>query len=385
MTPRERFLAAVEHRPVDRVPFDMTISIGAYNNLIKYMKWDMPQMTSCGTNCMVYPGVDFYKAMGIDVMYLQIGAPSKVKVPFTYGMDSYTTEFGLTYKRVDCPGGIIDYEVCNSPFRDFEIEDLENYDWPDPLDPSIHKGLRERAQKIMSEYDVALGGYFNGSIFSTPSLMRGMDEWLVDLLINEDFARRFMEIMCDYYIKLYCKALDECGEYLTFVRLDFDDFGTQNGLLISKELFNRVVRPYEEKFCREVKEHFLKINPNGKIMKHSCGDVLDLIDDFVDMGIDILNPIQPRTRSMTREKVFEKYAGKIAFMGGVDTQVVLPYGTPAEVDADVKDVITKLASPTGLIVGPAHHVQPDVPPANIIAFRDAVHKYGQIIDGKLNV
>ena len=209
-----------------------------------------------------------------------------------------------------------------------------------------------------------------------------MEQWLVDLLIDEDFARRLMEIMCDYYTRLYCKALDICGEYLSFVRLDFDDFGTQNGLLISRDMFNNLVRPYEEKFCRDVKAHFKKINPDGLIMKHTCGDVLDLIGDFVDMGIDVLNPIQPRTKFMTRELVGQRYSGKIAFMGAVDTQQTMPYGTPEEVEEDVKDCLRKLASPSGYIAGPSHHIQEDVPPENIMAFVNAVHKYGQVENGR---
>ena len=375
MTSRERFLAAVEQKPIDKIPFDMTISIEAYNNLIKHLDVKLPEITTCGINCMVYPEVAFYEALGIDVMYLKIGAPKGVKA-FTFGDPEVTNEFGLTYRKLVTASGLIDYEPVNTPFKDFTVEDLDRFPWPDPLDERIHAGLRERAEAILGRRDMAIGGYFFASLFTTPSLLRGMGQWLMDLLINEDFARRFMEILCDYYTKLYCKALDECGKHLSFVRLDHDDFGTQNGLLISRELFNRVVRPYEEKFCRAVKEHFLAINPDGKIMKHSCGDVLELVGDFIDMGIDILNPIQPRTKHMTRERLFKDYGGKIAFMGGIDTQVVLPQGKPADVEAEVKDAIEKLAGPSGYIVGPAHHVQADVPPENILAFARAVKKFG---------
>lgn len=384
MTSRERFIAAASHKPVDRVPLDMTMEIGAYNKLVRYLDGklgDLPEIHTCGTNLMVYPSVEFCKALGIDVMYLKIGAPKRVK-PFTYGDDTFTTEFGLVYKRAVSGSGIVDYEPSNAPFADFTIEDLNNYDWPDPEDDNIFIGLRERAKELVEDHDMAVGGYFNGSVFSTPSLLRGMEQWLVDLLIDEEFACRFMEIMCDYYTKLYCKALDICGDYLSFVRLDFDDFGTQNGLLISRETFNKLVRPYEEKFCRDVKEHFLKINPDGKIMKHSCGDVLDLIGDFVDMGIDILNPIQPRTKTMSRERVGERYMGKIAFMGAIDTQFTMPHGTPEEVEEDVKDCLRKLAAPTGYIAGPSHHIQEDVAPENVMAFVNAVHKYGQVENGK---
>ena len=141
MTPRERFLAAANQQPVDRIPLDMTLEIGAYNRLVRYLNNGMPEINTCGTNLMVYPDVEFCQALGIDVMYLKIGAPKRVK-PFTYGDDTFTTEFGLTYKKSVTGSGIIDYEPCNAPFADFTVEDLEQYDWPDPEDDNIFVGLR---------------------------------------------------------------------------------------------------------------------------------------------------------------------------------------------------------------------------------------------------
>ena len=105
MTPRQRYVAAANHRPVDRLPLDMTFSIGAYNSLARYLG-DLPILTECGTNCNVSPDVSFYKKMGIDVMYLLIGSPSGVK-PFHYGDDTFTTEFGLTYKKSVMPNGAV--------------------------------------------------------------------------------------------------------------------------------------------------------------------------------------------------------------------------------------------------------------------------------------
>lgn len=113
MTPRERYFAASKLQPVDRLPLDMTFSIGAYNSLARYLG-DLPILTECGTNCNVYPDVSFYQKMGIDVMYLLIGSPSGVK-PFHYGDDSFTTEFGFVYKKMVLPNGELDYEISNRP------------------------------------------------------------------------------------------------------------------------------------------------------------------------------------------------------------------------------------------------------------------------------
>ena len=381
MTPRERYVAASNHRPVDRLPLDMTFSIGAYNSLARYLG-DLPVISECGTNCNVYPDVSFYKKMGIDVMYLLIGSPSTV-TPFHYGDDSFTTEFGFIYKKIVLPNGELDYEISNVPMKGFEIEDWEAFPWPDPEDPQIHATLKERAKAVMEQEDMALGGYFNASIFTMPSLMIGMEEFLYRLAAEEEYAYYIMNRFTDYYIRLYNRALDECGQYLTFLRIDMDDFGTQNGVFISREMFNRLVRPYEERLCSEVKKHFLKYNPEGLIMKHTCGDVTELLPDFAGMTIDVLNPIQARTRSMRRELVYEKAGGKLAFMGAIDTQHIMVRGTVRDVYEDVRDAIAKLAPDgTGYIIGPSHHLQSDIPPENMLAMRDAAHRYGRIVNGR---
>ncbi len=384
MTSRQRYVAAANHRPVDRLPLDMTFSIGAYNSLARHLG-DLPILTECGTNCNVYPDVSFYKKMGIDVMYLLIGSPSGVK-PFHYGDETFTTEFGLTYKKSVMPNGELDYEICNTPMKDFDIEDFDAFPWPDPEDPHIHATLKERAKAIMDQEDMALGGYFNASIFTMPAIMIGMEDFYCAMIADEEFACHVMEHFTEYYIKLYKRALDECGQYLTFLRIDMDDFGSQNGLIVSRDMFNRLIRPYEERLCSEVKAHFLKYNPDGLIMKHTCGDVTDLLTDFSEMTIDVLNPIQACTRSMTRDVVYDRVGGKLAFMGAIDTQQVMVRGTVEDVYADVKDAIAKLAPDgTGYIIGPSHHLQSDIPPENMIAMRDAAHKYGTIINGKPNI
>ena len=135
-----------------------------------------------------------------------------------------------------------------------------------------------------------------------------------------------------------------------------------------------------------MKKHFLKYNPDGIIMKHTCGDVTELLPDFAEMTIDVLNPIQACTRSMRRELVYEKAGGKLAFMGAIDTQQVMVRGTVEDVYADVRDAIAKLAPDgTGYIIGPSHHLQSDIPPENMIAMRDAAHLYGRIVDGRPSI
>ena len=385
MTPRERVIAAIKHEPVDRLPLDITIAKSAYDKLRAYLG-DLPEVNEIGSNCNVHPDVDFYTKMGIDLTYVFPGAPSGVK-PFVFGGEHFVNEFGLDYKKIELADGTIDYEICNTPMKDFEIEDFDAYNWPDPDDPNIYKNMEEKCRHFREQADIAICSYISGSIFTYPSLMIGIEDFLCLLITDPDYAEHIIEHFTDYYIRVFKNSFEACGKYIDMVRLDCDDFGTQNGLIISKEMFQKMVRPYEEKLARETKKAFMKYTPDGYIMKHSCGDNLELMDVYTDMGIEIINPLQACTAHMTREAVYKKVGQKMTYMGGIDTQQVLPHGTVADVYADVKDAVTKFAGETGTgyIIGPSHHLQGDIPVENIIAFRDAAYMYGTIVNGKPNV
>lgn len=381
MTSRERIDAAINQKPVDRVPMDMTITFDAYNNFVRHQGWDHLVVDNALANSsVVFPAPEFYDRMNIDCIWVPLKPPSRVK-PFKYGQPEFVSEWGQTFKKV-LQNGITEYEVASAPLTDLRLEDLEDYDWPNPEEDCIFDGLLEKCKDLYENTDKALVGFFGGSIFTLPSLLRGMEEWMVDLIAEPEFAKAVISKFCDYYTRLYCKALSIAGRYISIVRMDYDDYGTQNGPLISPQMFRDQIMPYHKKFYDAVRETLHKENPNGKLMKHSCGDNLALIDDYVAMGMDILDPLQPRTRFMSREKL-GAYKGRIVFHGGIDTQVTLPSGTPQDVAKDVKDAIKNYASPSGYIVATAHHVPGDVPPDNIIALRDAVLEYGKVKDGRL--
>lgn len=156
-----------------------------------------------------------------------------------------------------------------------------------------------------------------------------------------------------------------------------DDYGAQNSELISPKMFRELVDPVAREYYSHLRNKFAEVNPNGKLMKHCCGSCYNLIDDFIDLGIDMLDPIQPTAANMSYENL-AKFKGRICFHEGIDTIQTLPFGTPEEVAQEVKHAIETLAMPngSGYLIGPVHHLQPDVPPENFIAMHDAVIKYG---------
>lgn len=382
MNSRERVRNAIEFKEIDRIPLDMCFTIGAYNNMVKYFDGKFPEATACNIWQLTFPPKEFLQHINVDCIYLSIGKPS-TQPDYVWGCDEYTTEFGLTMKKSVTPDGYMDYEPYNAPFADFTVEDLEEFPWPDPTDEAMYAHLEAQAKDWYETTDLAIVGYFGASIFSHACMLRGMEQWLVDMLIDREFADVLLEKLTTYYTQVYCTALERCGKYLEFIRTDNDDYGTQNGLMISRDTYREVMKPHMVGFYSAIKKKFLEVNPHGKLMKHSCGDVFDLVDEFIDLGIDMLDPVQPMTAGMKAEKLIPAYGGKIAFHGAIDTQHLLVEGTPAEVKEGVKKTMQGFAMPGGYIVAPAHHLQPDVPPENIMAISEAVMKYGNVCGGEL--
>ena len=377
MNSRERVEAALNYQPVDRIPIDATLTIDAANKLIRYCNIPVKEIDECCIFQLCFPEPTVLKSLGIDCTYLPIHVPSGVK-PYQYGDDVHFTEFGLKYQKALMPGGYEDMSIVNAPLADYELEDLDNYPWPDPDDPAIYAGLREKAKWLYENTDLAIVGYFGGSMFTLASQLRGMENWLMDLAADPEFAEALMIRLRTYFTKLYTNCLEECGEYLSFIRTDYDDYGAQNAPLISPVMFKDMIKPIIAPYYKAIKEKFLEKNPNGKLMKHTCGSVMPFIEDFIDMGIDMLDPIQTSAANMDPKELGEKYRGRICFHEGVDTMRVMPKGTVEEVASTVRYCIENLAmeNGSGYLAGPGHHLQPDIPPENFVALVDAVKKYG---------
>ena len=371
MTSRERVVTALAHKEPDRPPFDCTMTIDTYNNLIEYLGLNIGAAKNCTLFSTVKIDPAVIEAMKLDFAYIGL-SPSNIHPSFHYGVDSYTDQWGLVYKKMRQPNGIVNYQVINAPLEDAGISDLENYPWPDPSDDSIFADLEKEGELLYKNTDLALIGNFGGSLFTLASLLRGMEQWYVDLMVNTDFVKKLLERLIEYFNKVYRRCLEIIGKYLMIIRIDNDDYGTQDGLLISLETFRTVLKPQISDFYFQVKESFQKLNPLGKLMKHSCGDIVDILPDFINMGIDIIDPVQVSSRGMRIERLKCEFGNKLSFHGGIDTQHLLPFCTYEEVRNEVKRTSDVLGKNGGYIVCPVHHVEGDVPPENLVAIRDQI-------------
>jgi uroporphyrinogen decarboxylase len=374
MSRRERVLTALEHREPDRVPLSMTITIDAYNNLKQYMAIQVDEKPKIGrwTDVPIHPVVA--DKFGLDVLRVDMGSPRKR--PRSSDPNVVIDEWHVEWKIVHRPDGGYYYEMCKHPLADATLKDLEDFPWPDPNDEGLIDGVEARFRELRKNTDFAITTKIGGAVFELATYMRGMQRWYTDLAENPDFAYALMARLADIQAQIDILGLKVVGQYVDILRLSGEDMGTQQRPLISVPMFRRLVRPHLQKVWSVAKEELTKRNPRGKIMLHSCGSVRPFMQDWADMGLDVLDPIQPRAKDMDTAAIKAQVGDRLSFHGGIDIQSVLPFGTTEEVRQEVRQRIKDLAPGGGYIVAPAHNVQGDVPPQNLVAMRDAVEEFG---------
>ncbi|MCL5070821.1 MAG: uroporphyrinogen decarboxylase, partial [Actinobacteria bacterium] len=313
------------------------------------------------------------KALGIDFIYIKAKNPQgDKKIDNLEGLA--IDEWGVVRKKVFLKDSGYYWDIIKHPLKDCSIEDLKDYPWPSPDNEKRYEKLDLEAENLYKNTDFCLIGRFGGSIFETAWYLRGFEQWLIDLLINKDFAKSLMEKICSIQMRIDERCLELTGKYINILKLAGDDLGGQEGSLISPDIFREMVKPFLCKRWQTLKSKFKKINPYGYIMFHTCGNVYSLIPDFIECGLDILDPIQ-NVKGMEIERLKSEFGDKLTFHGAVDTQYLLRCGTPPEVKSEVKRLIKILGVNGGFIISPVHNVQSDVPIENLIALSEAVKMY----------
>lgn len=375
MTSRQRVVTTLEHREPDRVPWDCTFTIDAYRNLVSYLGLSEKEPQVKNWASVVSPSIELLNELQTDLYYVGLSGPEHAPT-FEYGREKNSDEWGITYKKVMQPNGSFEYFFDEQPLAKTTIKDLEDYPWPDPTDPARVEGLAEKCRRLYENTGFALVGRFNNPIFEQAHYMRGFERFLLDCASDPEFAGALMDKTTEIAIGMVKAGLKACGKYLTILRLAGDDMGQQQTTLLSPRMFRELVKPRFARLYQSAKSEFLKYNPNGKIKAHTDGNVYPILEDYLDMGLDILNPVQPYVAQMDHNRIKKEYGDRLSFHGGIDIQAVLPFGKPDEVRAEAKKVMEALGPGGGYILAPTHYLLGDVPPENIIALRDAVLECG---------
>ena len=380
MTSRERVLTTIGHEEPDRVPLVIGVSnatgikmkpyrgikeIAGISAPDEYL-YDWPELGSALVD------EDTMRRLHSDVRGVLDLEPESVRTrngqrePHSDFIDSWGSgQLEIT------PG---EWFPGIHPLKDARsAEDLDAYaGWPDMTDPSRIAHVREAARRLGEENQYA--------ILATPWLlfpferayaMQGMETFLLNMGMDGAFARDLMERIAHYCKELMGPFLAELGDHVDIIKIG-DDLGTQESLMISPKMYRELLKPIHADFIS-----FIKARTKAKVLFHSDGDVAPLIDDFIEIGVDILNPIQTSAGTMSDLPALKKRHGdKIVFCGGIDSHRILPFGTPEDVRQEVKRVIDIMAPGGGFMLGAVHTVMNDVPPENVLAMVDAVEEFG---------
>jgi uroporphyrinogen decarboxylase len=247
------------------------------------------------------------------------------------------------------------------PLAGAAVEQLEAWQ-PTPIGEEELEFLHRTARRLCEDTDKALFGWFGGSIFEQAQFLCGWEEFLVRLYGEPVFSDLLLEKLTAAVIADLSKYLQAVGRYIQVIGFG-DDFGFQGGLQIAPELFRSRIKPHLMRIYEAA-----HAASQARVFLHSCGSVYALIEDFIECGVDILNPVQTSAADMEPERLKREFGERLCFWGGgADVQRILPLGSPEEVRRDVRRRIEVLAPGGGYIFAPIHDLQADVPPENIVA------------------
>ncbi len=376
MTSRERVRRILNHQEADRVPWHLSLTVDIYHRLREHLGLPPEPEKTIGIWTTVSPSLDLLDAMGVDLYYTGLQPPANWSAPAT-GDGLLYDEWGIGRTRVNRVDGGYYYEMVKHPLAGATLEEVEAWPWPDPYDPGRTDGLREKLLRIREETDKAIMFKSSTAIWEQSWWTYGMQDWMVDIVLQPDVVGAIMDKVTEVAVGMMEVGMEAVGDLLDIVRLSGEYMGTQLAPMISPKMFDAMVKPRFKRLWDTAREKIEQKQPEAKLMVHSCGNIRPFIPAWIDMGLDVLDPIQPQAQGMEPERLKKDFGDRLVFHGGIDLQQVLPNGTPEEVKAEVRRYIQALSPGGGYIVAPAHNVQSDVPPENLVAIRDAIEEYGR--------
>ena len=377
MTHRERVLAALNHQQPDRVPIDLgaTRNTGinryAYRKLIDYLGIDseiQPLQEFGGARFQGLARIDgrVLARFGVDLRGIFTGeADSGHDREMPDG--SYVDEFGVT--RVPVEGAPYFDWVASPMAEDFSADMIRALTLPDPEDPGYIRGLREEALRIRRETDCALVLHLDHIIVHATQYVRGFENWFLDLALQPELMCSLMDKVLEYRLAVAERAITEVADLIDVVSTS-DDVADQRGPLVSPDMYRKYIKPRHKRFFDLIHAH-----TDAKLLFHSCGSVYRLLPDFIDIGVDFINPVQVSCNDMETDRLKREFGADLGFWGAIDSMHVLPNGTPEAVRAEVENRIRDLGPGGGYILASVHNVQHDVPVENVVAMYDAARNF----------
>jgi uroporphyrinogen decarboxylase len=379
----ERVKLALEHKEPDRIPFDIGgtavtgINIRTLKRLKKYLGlsekaelWDRITQLAKTDNELI-------DKLKIDVKNVGPNALFKPGLSKDLGLEGnhyrVIDEFGIGWQMPVRHGHF--YDLYLYPLKDAEtVEDIKNYSWPDPLGIARYTNLRNKADQVVyQEKKAYVLGRMSAGMWENATWMTGHEKFFSDMLLNPKVVQAIMDKFLEIKMKYWEKALETVGENVLIISTA-DDLGAQESLLVSLELYKKLVWPYHKKLFSFIKE---KAKSRVYIFFHCDGAIKEAIPLLIEAGVDILNPVQVSCRGMETKTLKKEFGDDLTFWGGSCDNNILTFGTPEEVREETKKRIYDLADGGGFIFAPIHIIQSVVPVENIISWWETLQELGK--------
>lgn len=379
VSPKDRALCALGHQNPDRVPVDFTATPEIWDRLVDHLHLD-PSMIDSGSffspereavlraldvDCRVLsydifcnpPEATLKPGASVDWWgSLSRSTPNRMWRQETPDHTFYDI-WGHHTRTVRNNTGSYE-EFASWPLSNVSsVEELGDFDWPQP-DWWDFSTLRDAAQKVNPNQNYHLR-FRAGTVFEGSWQLRGMEQFMVDLATSPEIATYIMDRMTEIIVENTRRVLEAAGDLVDMIYF-YDDVGAQENLMISKPMWRRMIRPHHEKIIAMAKSF-------GKpVMYHCDGAIYGLVGELIDMGIDVLDPIQPNAKDMAPARLKQDFGSRLSFHGGIDIVNTLPHGTVAQVADEVRDRVNVLGENGGFIMSSAHHIQSDTPIENVL-------------------
>ena len=370
---RDRVMTALNHQEPDRVPLDLgsmcdtSVNQEFYRALKAHFGVQAKDVIIDRMTLTVKVDDRILEKLDVDTRGLFMGGADNGK-DVELDAETYRDEWGVIRRR---PTNSLYYDLVDAPLAgQITISDIVHHSWPDPHDPGRVQGLRESAETLRQETDFAIVLDAPSVCVHASQFVRGFEDWFIDMALSPSLMEALLDACTEIKMAMAGAALDAVGDLIDIVATG-DDLGTQNAPMVSPETYRRLIKPRHRRYFDMVRS-----KTSAKIFFHTCGNVHPLLGDFIDLGIEILNPIQVSATEMEPARLKREFGDKLSFWGAIDTQNVLPYGTVESVKAEVERRIAELGPGGGYVVNPVHNVQPDVPVENLLAIFSHAREVG---------
>ncbi len=378
-TSRERVLAAINHEEPDRVPIDLggtgasSIVVDAYDRLKQHLGFEHETVMLSKLHRLVLPDESVLQRFGVDVRPI-VARGHRGGSGRWVDEQTFIDHFGVTFK------GTVGTDDKHFLYKDGPLhggkltEDrIDAMEWPDPDDPGLVDGIREQVARYKAAGDYCLVLNVPDQVIHRAYALRGMTDFLKDFYRAPEAACHLMDRLADYNIRASENMIREAGAENIDVIFFGEDLGTQDGCMFDPDAtYGRLIKPRHERIIQT-----LKSMTGAKSLFHCCGSAYLFIDHLIDIGVDVLNPVQVTAKNMEPERLKGEFGDRMAFWGGINTQDVLPYQSANAVRAETERCIGIFGKQGGYVLNSVHNIQFEVPPENVIAMFDAGlnHRY----------